>query len=440
MVTELEKRLREGTVRLIVWGGGDVGLSAAIAFAAEGTPSTIYDTDPDRVTAIMRGGVSLSGLEQWTGRPLAPLVSCGAISATHPPEEIPLGSVHVIAVPTELGGRPWDGAVRDVLSRLTSSKPTLCLVESTLTPGTCEAFHLEFPEVPLAIAPRRDWFLGYRRDLRSLPRVFAATSGEATSLARAVLSIVSDHLQEASAPSVAELTKCIENSLHHVSAMYATQLARAFPDWNVNEAFRLATGHWRINTTYFASAGTGGHCLSIATQHLLFSSHRRENLTICDQAQRFDQEQRVYVADLIEQWTSGPVGLIGLTYRGNVPLLRNSPFAEIGKILGTRGLPVLFHDSHCGPEAERDIPGGRSVALIDVLQRSRFILLGATHDEYRQLTIGFILSHLKRGTMILDNEGLWERFSSDLENAGVRYRRIGDAGWASPSPDIDHPS
>ena len=429
---ELAESLQERRIRLFIWGGGYVGLSSAIAFAARGVPVLIYDPSADRVQSIEKGCLQMPGFEKWIGMEVAPLVLAGLLRAALLPSFVPKNAVHLVAVPTESDGEPNLSTVRQVLSQIAPSSPALAIIESTLPPGAGRRLGAEFPEIPFVAAPRRDWFLEEGRDLRSLPRVYAGDRPFAAAAARAILSIVSDQLQEASTIAVVELTKCFENSVHHLIAMYASQLSRAFPNLNVNEAYRLATGHWRVDNEYFASVGTGGPCLPMATRYLLVSEDRESGLGLATEAIGFDDDQRRFVADLIYETVSSPIGLVGLTYRGNVPLLRYSPFVEIGRDLASRGCPILLHDPFCAEDAEHAIPGAKSLPLDRLIAQCEFILVGASHDEYRSELCESLLTGLRPGSCILDNEGTWSSFSTAFEEAGIWYRRVGDPGWTSP--------
>ena len=437
MTKLLQERLLKGVTPLVIWGGGYVGLSTAMSFATRQVRCHVYDVNSGRVQAIAAGRPDLPLLESWIGIPLAPLVSAGHVVAAHPDHSpVPRHAVHIVAVPTERNGVPWSGAVRDVLARISTADPQLCIVESTMTPGTCDELHADFPNVALAVAPRRDWFLADGRDLRSLPRIYCGTTPAVTAATADVLAIVSRQLHPASSCLVAELTKCIENSLHHVCAMYATQMDRAFPDCDVNESFRLAAGHWRVGNTYFASAGTGGHCLPVATNHLLAAPARQHELTLCAEAQRFDLEQRQYVAGIIANDAEGPVGVIGLAYRGDVPMPTLSPFAEVARLVSEQGIDVLVHDPYCADAVLPTIPTGRRAELPEILANCSWIFLGAGHQVYQQISTAYLLRHLRRGQTVLDNEGTWANHAQALEEVGVRYHRIGDSGWATTAGKI----
>ncbi|GAA3215678.1 UDP binding domain-containing protein [Actinocorallia longicatena] len=428
----LRAALLAGRTRLSVWGGGYIGLSTAINYASHGVRCRVHDIDPARVEEIRAGRSGLPLFEEWIGIPLAPLVRAGLIEATTETVE-ESRAVHVLAVPTERDGAPWAEPLDTVAAHVMRTDPALCVIESTATPGTCDALADVHPGIPLVVAPRRDWFLGEARRTRELPRVHAALREDLSDAAEDVLSIVSDHLLRASSCGVAELTKCLENGLHHMAALYATQIARAFPGHDVNEAFALASSHWRVQNTYFASAGTGGHCLPVATRHLLEAGDATV-LTLLAEGWKFEADQRDYVAALLSGEASGAVGILGLSYRADIPTTTLSPFLDVADRIAGLGRAVLVHDPYCGESIAQDHPALGQGDFHEILRSCGRIFLGAPHRLYRSLTAEDVVMFMRPGQVVLDNEGGWSHLRAAFESAGVLYRRIGDAGWSEPVP------
>lgn len=394
-------------------------------YAANGIACVVRDTSERRIDEINSAQLRQPRFEEWTGIPLDPLIESGVLRAIAAGSPIPQTSAHIVAVPTESDGVPDTTIVEDVIDRVARTKPWLCLVESTLTPGTCKRLCASYPEMALAVAPRRDWFLGDDKTLETLPRVFAGEGQIAHERASALIGRVSRDLRPAATCEVAELTKCIENSLHHVIAMYCTQLARAYPDESVAEALDLAASHWRIKTKYFASAGTGGYCVPVATSYLRAGSEQSDVLSIGTAALAFESDQRKYIAGLLSDSCEGVIGILGLTYRGDVPSAALSPFMDIATLLANAGRVVLAHDPYVAAPSN----GNHSVRAMGFpagLARCETIFVGAAHRIYRDIPTSVLLSHLRPDALILDNEGAWARHRDEFLRAGVRYARIGE--------------
>lgn len=424
----LASRLLDRSTGLIVWGGGYVGLSTAMHFAAKGVKTQIIDIDQNRVEAINSGRAALPQFEEWVGFALHPLVQGKMLHASAELTITPGRHIHVVAVPTEESGLPSSSAIFEVMGKISQLETNLCIIESTLVPRTAEVIAKRFPHLRFAIAPRRDWFLGPGLDLRSLPRVIGGSCREAVEDASSVLSIVSDHLVEASSASVAEMTKVVENGIHHLMASYTSELARAFPEIDINEVFKLAASHWRIGTVYFASSGTGGYCVPLASRSLTEAAPSPESISLVSAALSFEEEQRKFVGALLSRKSAGSVGFLGVSYRGDVPILTLSPFVDIARKVHSYGRTVYVHDPYF-ESGTGELKDFHAFNFPEDLSLPSLIFVGASHHIYKSCPSSELLPHLREGQIIFDNEGTWEEMADEFRGKGVIYHRIGGNGW-----------
>lgn len=425
----LVERLLTGVSAITVWGGGYVGLSTALSFARRGVRVVVVDVNSARVSQIQSGHSGLPGFEEWTGASLKELVDNQLITARVRADRDALGAeVQVVAVPTERLGLPWDGAIDDVF-RLLAPSTGVCIVESTLTPGTAARLAALYPHLRLAVAPRRDWFLGADKTIDLLPRVFGGSSAEASALARPVLSLVSRHLEEASSAPIAELTKCLENGMQHLLAVYACQMSRAYANIDVNEAFRLAASHWRVGSEYFASSGTGGYCVPLSSAYLAVGADPAAELSIVEAVRSFEREHLEFVGGVLERGPQ-PIFFLGLTYRADVPVFALSPSLRLATMLQSSGRQILIHDPYWSKRAGLALSEIDSVGFADGLEQAETIFISAAHAMYRDARVDWLLGRLKVCRFILDDQGVWEKYATAFREAGIDYRRIGGEAWS----------
>ena len=138
-MSDLRRMLLRGERKIGVWGTGYIGFSTMANFAAQGVTCVGTDVSESVVKAINDGRMPVPNLEYWLGFDTKYLVQSGMLRATVEWRELlnPEFAVHMIAVPTERGDRPWDGALSDVVSKIAKQEtdgPPLVIVESTLTP------------------------------------------------------------------------------------------------------------------------------------------------------------------------------------------------------------------------------------------------------------------------------------------------------------------
>lgn len=414
-----------------IWGGGFIGLSTAAHYARRGIKTVIYDIDRDRAASINRG-VFPENFHEWVGFDVSQYTDAGRIIATSSLADFSVNKIdmHFIAAPTERNGRPWMGAIDNVFECLATMQPKLCIIESTMTPGYTDII-ADRHNLPVGVATRRDWFTASENNLENSTRVYCGIDAEVSSQMERVLSIVCKNLLRASSCSVVELTKCLDNGLFHSTAMYASQVATAYPNHNVAEALKLAATHWRLgNHTYFPSTGTGGHCVPLANRYLIAGAKNAGSLTIAQGAVTFDESAALSVANNIGSRLpkQSKIGVLGICYRGDIKVHIESPHLKIARALSACGHHVYVHDPYYTPEEIVKLAHVKHLSVPTGLSECNFVYVGSNHKEYIQNGASFMGS-IRRGAEILDNQGVWQSLAGLAEQLGLRYHRVGSPNW-----------
>ena len=407
---------------IVYHGGGYVGLTGAVHFALAGIPTTIYDPDPQVVKGIQAGIPRAGDFLEYLHADVARLVGEGVLSATPRFEDVRDCDTHIIAVPTEKGGKPDDALVKRVLKRLDAEAPAgaLFICESTLMPGTVDAL---LPDLSgfndIAVCPRRDWFADPTKNLRTLPRIVGGVTPEATARAVGTLRAVSDTILETDYRT-AEIVKSLENALLHQQVMLVHQLAWVFPDRDIAEAVRLATTHWRL-TPLFLGAGSGGRCVPLGSEYLLTSSHGK--LGMAQAALEWDAAHRSILAGLCAKH-GRRVLVLGAAYRPDFRDAGRSPGVDIARILHETGADVAIADplwklEDLGELAKVPATNAYKAAVYDV------VFLATPHTEWRNLPF---LVNWHRGQTLIDAQGAWRQYRGHFEAHGVKYIQVGQAG------------
>ena len=445
MSRDIRNLLIEGKAKLGVWGCGYIGLTSMVNFANEGVYVIGHDTDRKVVSALGKGDVQIPNLDYWIGFPVKPLVQNRMIQSTADWEDMlnPDIRVHLIAVPTEKEGEPWHEPLLDVMNKLSKRAPTyenpdLIIIESTLTPGMFDSIVTKTladagksvgQEFLVGIAPRRDWFDSPEKSLKALARVIGGTDPDTTEVMRSVLSIVCSSLIPASDHHVAEMVKSVENSILHVCATYATQLACAYPNLNITEVLKLASTHWRI-PLYYPSMGTGGYCIPVSSKYVRDGAAHPVFLKLIEQTLEFDHNQPYFVADLIAKKLNGNnVGILGLTYKRDLKVHILSPSLGIIERLKSQGINVSIHDPYYSSQEILDVVGITTFNYPEDLSQFDGLVVVPPHRIYAQTPKNILFGNLRRGQLVLDNEGVWEKWRKDMLDKGIDYHRVGDRGW-----------
>lgn len=439
----LRQKLLNGDKKIGVWGTGFIGYSSMAYFANKGVKCIGYDISKEIVDKINKGEIPVPGLGYWLAFDVQPLVKSGMLRCTTDFKELmqPDVAVHLIAIPTEKEDKPWDGALIDVVQKLSQFKsiktdePPLVIIESTLTPGRSDQIILPIFEkaglkvgkdILVGIAPRRDWFISSDKSLKNLPRIIGGTTPETTEKMRQVLSLVVDTLHAAPDHKHAEMVKSIENAYRHVGISLANELTLAYPDINIREVLRLVGTKWNI-PTYQPSFGTGGYCIPLSSQYVLLGTEHKDMLKILNETIAVDCNMPYLVSDSVIKRGAKKVGILGLSYKGNLKVHILSPTLKIAKYLKDKGLSVKVNDPQYTPDEIKRIIGLESFDFPKGLSEFDTILLIADHREYTYTQIKDIFANLSNCKLILDNTGIWAHLP--FKEKGIEYHVAGDKGW-----------
>jgi nucleotide sugar dehydrogenase len=441
-------QLRTGQKKIAVWGLGYIGYSSMAHFARSGVNTIGTDIDPLRVRDVNTpGNEILPNLGGWLGFDTRSLVERGLIRATNDWHDLIKDDVilHLVAVPTERSGNPWSEALCDVLRKLfstwtttysaSSSSAPLIVIESTVTtrdfssvimPLACSSGVELGRDFLLSVAPRRDWFAGPERTLRTLPRIVGGTDGRTTALTCQILGLVSDNILPATDHLHACTVKAVENAYRHLDITLANQLSLAYPELDMTEVLRLAGTKWNVET-YRPSIGTGGYCIPLAPKYVLEGATHPEALSLLRQSLTTDAEQPHRVADAIARRKVGSVGLLGLAYAPNLKVHALSPSLTLIKAFDAYGIQVKVHDPLYSDEEIRVICGAEPFAFPGGLQEFDAVVLVTGHLEYQSTVYADILSKLRSPCVIVDNVGAWRDFPFAAH--GIEYVEAGSAHW-----------
>ena len=412
-------------------------------FAAQGVACVGTDISENIVSTINAGKPPLPNMEYWLGFDTKYLTESGMMTATTDWKKLlsPDFAVHMIAIPTEKEDKPWDGALEDVVTKISthpskSTVPPLVIIESTLTPNKTDELVLPIVEeqglrvgkdVLLGVAPRRDWFISPEKNLRTLPRIVGGTTPETTELMIEVLNIVCDRLIPAPDHRHAEIVKSVENAFRHVEITLANQLSLAFPNLNMVEVLRLVGTKWNVGV-FHPSFGSGGYCIPVSSKYVLEGAEKPEFLTILKETILTDSNMPVILADRVADRGFKKIGILGLAYKGDLRVHVLSPTIRIAKRLRERNVNVKVNDPYYTDAEIRAITGAPSFEFPEGLSEFECVMIVAGHRLYRAVSENRLKDILTNCRMIIDNlEEAWRNF--DWKSTDIEYHVAGSSNW-----------
>jgi nucleotide sugar dehydrogenase len=446
---ESYKRLvLEDGYKVGVWGLGYIGLSTIAYMAQHGVRCVGCDTNAERVGAVQRGEHYMPGMDYWLGFDIKPMVDDGLIEATANWRDLihPKVLVHFIGVPTERDNEPYYDYLEDVITKiahigvLDAEHPPLIIIESTLTPNTTDKIVIPLLEkaglhvgedVLLGVAPRRDWFLDSDKNLTYLDRIYGGFDAETADVVEEVLSIVCRQLHRAQDHRHAEIVKSVENAYRHMEITLANQLSLAYPSLDMIEILKLVGTKWNIGT-YRPGIGTGGYCIPLSSKYVLAGAENPAELTLLAETIKTDDKMPYQIADIFAKWGCRNIGVLGISYKGDIKVPRVSRSAQVAQILAERDLEVAIHDPYFTAD---EIEAGwnlQSFTFPADVDHFDGLLIGADHRDYTKVLWDELAGKLGNCRLIIDNCGIWK--DVDFKRLGIRYLEPGCKEWVSGAP------
>jgi UDP-N-acetyl-D-glucosamine dehydrogenase len=334
-------------MRVGVIGLGYVGQTIARAAAASGHVVVGYDVNAEAIQKL-----DPKELTNFTG--------------TTDETQLSECEIVLIAVPTPLTDdrQPDLSCVHqtaDLIARNFKS-PILVINESTSHPGTLRAeiadritkasgiVHL-YASSPERVDPgNANW------NVKNTPRLLSGLTPEAFALAKSFYSIFCDTIIETSTPEIAEAAKLFENTFRQVNIALVNEFAQIAHALQIDprEVISAASTKPYGFMEFTPGAGVGGHCIPVDPIYLSdVAAKAGVPATFIERATQVNQAMPAYVVSRVIAATGGSVNgkkivVVGVAYKPDVTDTRETPSAEIIRLLTSAGAVVTWNDHVVG--------------------------------------------------------------------------------------------
>lgn len=434
-----QKLLRSKKFKIAVWGTGYIGLSTMVYFSKENINCIGYDIDKEKIRKINSGVLPLKDLKTWFGFDIKKLVKQNYLKATSDFDDLNKENflVHFIAIPTEKDGKPYYEPLLNVLDKIVKLKnvnnqfPPIIIVESTLAPKVSDNKIIPFLEkskleigkdILFSVAPRRDWFIEGVKNLKNLDRVYGSTDRRSALATRDVLSIVCKKLHEASSYKVSEMVKSVENAYRHMDITLANQLSLAFPKDNMREVLKLVGTKWNLET-FHPGIGTGGYCIPLSSRYILSQVKDKNKLTLLRETIKTDDNMNLILAKSIAKKRFKKIGILGLSYKGNLKVSVLSKVIPLVRSLKKNKLNVKLNDPYFTDKEIKDILDVKTFKFPNDLNKFDCIIITVDHKQFK-IPEKKLKKYLKKCKFIVDHDGAWKNY-----NLSNNYHLSGDSNW-----------
>jgi UDP-N-acetyl-D-galactosamine dehydrogenase len=213
------------------------------------------------------------------------------------------------------------------------------------------------------------------------------------------------------APSikVAEAAKVIENTQRDLNIALMNELALIFDRMGIRTADVLEAAGTKWNFLKFSPGLVGGHCIGVDPYYLTTKAQELGYLPeVILAGRRINNSIGPFIAQKCVKMlvsTDVPlrkakVGILGLTFKENVPDLRNSKIPDIVKELATFGIDAMVTDP-LGDAREAHEEYKIEITPFEKFRDLDACILAVAHKEYVD-NLGTIFERVKDGGAVID--------------------------------------
>jgi len=421
--------------RIAVVGLGYVGLPLAVNLARHFSV-TGFDVKEDRIRELKKGRDRTLevGIEQ---------IKAGGVTFTSDPALLAACRLIIIAVPTPIdASRIPDLTALKKASALVGQQLTrgACVVyESTVYPGVTEEVCLPILEAASGLRLGRDFFLGYSPErinpgdkvhtLENIVKIVSGSDNATVDLLAGIYgTVVKAGIYRASAIKVAEAAKVIENTQRDINIALMNELSIIFQRLGIDSLEVLAAAETKWNFLPFRPGLVGGHCIGVDPYYL---TYKAESLgyhpEVILAGRRINDGMGKYIAERTVKMLiaadkpvrKARVAVLGLTFKENIPDIRNTKVVDIISELAGYGIEVLVHDPLADTEEVRAHYDLELTPLKEIVQMDAMIVAVA-HDDYRQMGLVQIAARCRDGNpVVVDIKGIFP--AGEAERLGIHY-------------------
>lgn len=390
-----------------VIGLGYVGLPVAAAFGCAGRVVG-FDTNLARIAALK------AGIDK-TGEVSAEALARADLVLSSDAGDLASADFHIVTVPT-----PIDADNQPDLSMLESAsallgahlkKGDIVVYESTVYPGVTEDICVPVLEKTSGLSFGTDFTVGYSPErinpgdhdhrFESITKVVSGSDPATLEIvARVYESVVKAGVHRAPSIKTAEAAKVIENTQRDLNIALMNELSLIFDKMDIETHEVLAAAGTKWNFLPFTPGLVGGHCIGVDPYYLTYKAEQiGYHPQVILSGRRVNDSMGGYIADKTIELMDGngqgkSVAVLGLTFKENVPDIRNTRVIDIIESLVAQGVSVQVVD----PAADAvEVSNEYSIALtpLEDVKPVEAVIVAVGHKTFVKGGWGMVQGLLK---------------------------------------------
>lgn len=404
-------------------GLGYVGLPLAVAFAKKNYKIIAYDINSDRISQL-KNGVDVT--RETTKEDL----NFPNLHFSSEEQDLKDPSIYIITVPT-----PINDTNRPDLSMIFSAtqivgkylkKEDIVIYESTVYPGLTEEECVPILEKVSGLRYITDFGVGYSPErinpgdkLHRLETIQKIVSGSNLDVLNIITELYSDIIEagifKCSNIRTAEAAKVIENIQRDVNISLINEFSIIFNKLGINTYEVLDAAATKWNFARFEPGLVGGHCIGVDPYYLTHCAEKLGyNSEVILSGRKINNQMSLHIATEIMKTIlnstshlSFPplITILGLTFKENVPDIRNTKVVDLIKELESFGARIQVYDPYADSDHVFHEYGIKLIPL-ENLSPADAVVVAVKHKPFIEGGWAFIIACLK------DQKGL----VADLKN------------------------
>ena len=309
------------------------------------------------------------------------------------------------------------------------ARKPIIVYESTVYPGVTEDICGPLIEEVSGLQRGRDFFLGYSPERinpgdreHTVDRIVKVVAGENEAVSERLCAmygaVTSAGVFRAASIKTAEAAKVIENAQRDINIAFMNEITQIFAKLDISIWDVLAAAGTKWNFLPFRPGLVGGHCIGVDPYYLSFRAQQLGlDPHVILAGRSINDGMGQWVADSLHRRRGGRGGsalVMGLTFKEDVPDLRNSKVIDVVRRLAELGHEVTVHDP-LGDAAETKHEYGLEPSADALDHAYDLVVVAVPHRAYGELTDDALARLVAPGGLLADLKNLY----GDRELEGV---------------------
>jgi UDP-N-acetyl-D-galactosamine dehydrogenase len=393
-------RIRGGKAFLAVVGLGYVGLPLAVAFA-EKVKTLGFDVNQAKINLYVQGIDATCEIGDDK-------LLQTSLTFTTDPARLKEATVIIVAVPTPVNGdktpnlEPVVKACEMVGANLTQD--SIIVFESTVYPGVTEDVCVPILEQFSGLTCGKDFKIGYSPErinpgdkvhrLETITKIVSGMDEVTVDIIAEIYGlIISAGIYRAPSIKVAEAAKLVENAQRDINIAFMNELAMVFDRMGIKTLDVVEAMNTKWNALKFYPGLVGGHCIGVDPYYFIYQAEMLGyHSQIIAAGRKINDQMGFYIADMVIKKmiqaniyvSQAKICVLGLTFKENVPDMRNSKAIDVVKQLEAFGLHINIVDPLVDPAELRNELKEKLTDLSEVRNADCLVFLVA-HRQFAEL-------------------------------------------------------